>query len=60
MRQFKNDRLIAEMKETDAVTGLATVPDVSDCFAYALANGTVGVYYRRNRLWRIKVTFYHL
>ena len=54
MRQFKNERLVAEMKETDSVTVLATLSE-SDYFAYALANGTVGVYYRLNRLWRIKV-----
>ena len=54
MRLFKNERLIAEIKETDTVTALSNLSD-SDCFAYALANGTVGVYYKRNRLWRIKV-----
>ena len=57
MRQFKNERLIVEIKETDAVTALSALSD-SDCFAYALANGTVGVYYKRNRLWRIKVCTY--
>lgn len=50
---FKNGRMTAEIKETDAVTFLIGLAD--QCFAYALANGTVGVYHKRNRLWRVKV-----
>ena len=45
--------MVAEIKETDVVTFL--VPLTDQCFAYALANGTVGVYHKRNRLWRVKV-----
>lgn len=40
------------MSETDAVTFLCAVG--INCFAYALANGTVGVYLKQDRLWRIK------
>ena len=44
--------MTVEMKETDAVTFIIGLSD--QCFAYALANGTVGVYHKRNRLWRVK------
>ncbi|XP_057373996.1 Bardet-Biedl syndrome 2 protein-like isoform X1 [Daphnia carinata] len=52
LRLFKNGRMTSEIKETDAVTYLTALTD--HCFGYALANGTVGVYHKRNRLWRIK------
>lgn len=45
--------MTSEIKETDAVTYLTALTD--HCFGYALANGTVGVYHKRNRLWRVKV-----
>jgi hypothetical protein len=53
LRLFRNGRMTTEMKETDAVTFLIALTD--HCFGYALANGTVGVYHKRNRLWRVKV-----
>lgn len=40
------------MKETETVTSLC--PLVNALFGYALTNGTVGVYERSNRMWRIK------
>ena len=43
------------MKETDAITALIALSD--HCFAYALVNGTVGVYQKRTRLWRVKVIY---
>lgn len=52
IRIFKNDLMRAELTETDAIVFLASVG--VDCFAYALANGTIGVYQREQRLWRIK------
>lgn len=53
IRVFRNDVIIAEMTETEAVTGLCKV--MGQHFGYALANGTVGVYKGLERLWRIKV-----
>jgi len=53
IRIFKGDELIGEITETDAVNLL--VPLQGNLFAYALANGTIGVYERTQRLWRIKV-----
>lgn len=50
---FKRDAIVLELHETDRVTCLTAL--TGPMFAYALANGTVGVY-RTNgeRLWRIK------
>ena len=50
---FKDDEIIAEMTETEAVTSLKSL--YGSRFGYALANGTVGVYDRSARYWRIKV-----
>lgn len=52
IRIFKDDAILLEINETDAVKCLC--PLGKDCFGYALANGTVGVYYRKERLLRIK------
>ncbi|XP_035213893.1 Bardet-Biedl syndrome 2 protein-like isoform X2 [Stegodyphus dumicola] len=52
IRVFRNDVIIAEMTETEAVTGLCKV--MGQHFGYALANGTVGVYKGVDRSWRIK------
>uniref|UniRef100_A0A1I7VZB3 Bardet-Biedl syndrome 2 protein homolog n=1 Tax=Loa loa TaxID=7209 RepID=A0A1I7VZB3_LOALO len=52
IRIFKNDLLLYEMTETDAVTGLCDLGD--GIFAYALMNGTLGAYNGNTRLWRIK------
>lgn len=41
------------MTETEAVTSLKSL--YGSRFGYALANGTVGVYDRSARYWRIKV-----
>ncbi|KAG1682561.1 Bardet-Biedl syndrome 2 [Nymphon striatum] len=52
IRVFQDDEMIGEMSETEAVVG---VSDISGGrFAYALANGTVGVYQNSERSWRIK------
>lgn len=55
IRVFREDVIIAEMTETEAVVGLCQIsPEI---FAYALANGTIGVYQAGgSRLWRIKVS----
>ncbi|XP_071104819.1 BBSome complex member BBS2-like [Haliotis cracherodii] len=52
IRVFREDEIIAEMTETEAVTSLCPMTDSR--FGYALANGTVGVYDRTARYWRIK------
>ncbi|VDN93613.1 unnamed protein product [Brugia pahangi] len=52
IRIFKNDLLLYEMTETDAITGLCDLGD--GIFAYALMNGTLGAYSGNTRLWRIK------
>lgn len=52
IRVFREDQLIAEMQETETVTSLC--PFVNSRFGYALSNGTVGMYERSTRNWRIK------
>ncbi|VDK75096.1 unnamed protein product [Litomosoides sigmodontis] len=52
IRIFKNDLLLYEITETDAVTGLCDLGD--GIFAYSLMNGTLGAYGGNTRLWRIK------
>ncbi|KAL4225721.1 Bardet-Biedl syndrome 2 protein [Mactra antiquata] len=52
IRVFREDEIIAEMTETESITCLC--PMESTKFGYALANGTVGVYDKSSRYWRIK------
>ncbi|KAL8584830.1 hypothetical protein ACOMHN_037535 [Nucella lapillus] len=52
IRVFREDEIIAEMTETEAITALCKMQDSR--FGYALANGTVGVYDRATRYWRVK------
>ena len=52
IRVFANDEIITEITETDSVTNLAAVQEGR--FGYTLANGTVGVYEKSTRWWRIK------
>ncbi|XP_065297098.2 BBSome complex member BBS2-like isoform X2 [Dermacentor albipictus] len=52
IRVFRDDVIVAEIAENEAVTALC--PLTHECFAYALANGTIGVYRATERLWRIK------
>ncbi|KAF7495028.1 Bardet-Biedl syndrome 2 protein [Sarcoptes scabiei] len=49
---FKRDAIIMEINETDTIRYLCSLGP--KLFAYALSNGTVGVYQGRERLWRIK------
>ncbi|KAG8437672.1 hypothetical protein GDO86_008397 [Hymenochirus boettgeri] len=53
IRVFKEDEILAEMSETETITALC--PMYSSRFGYALSNGTVGMYDRTTRYWRIKV-----
>eukprot|EP01060_Flectonema_neradi_P014585 TRINITY_DN2120_c0_g2_i3.p1 TRINITY_DN2120_c0_g2~~TRINITY_DN2120_c0_g2_i3.p1 ORF type:complete len:738 (+),score=159.95 TRINITY_DN2120_c0_g2_i3:244-2214(+) len=52
IRIFKNEEVITETTETDRVQCLA--PMYGTRYAYALGNGTVGVYDQRTRAWRFK------
>ncbi|KAJ6666204.1 hypothetical protein lerEdw1_001109 [Lerista edwardsae] len=52
IRVFKEDEIVAEMSETETVTALSPMCDSR--FGYSLSNGTVGVYDRMARYWRIK------
>lgn len=54
LRIFKEDAIISELTETEAVTSL--VGFQNNKFGYALANGTVGVYDKLQRAWRVKVS----
>ncbi|CAF2163704.1 unnamed protein product [Rotaria magnacalcarata] len=52
IRVFREDQLIADMQESEIVVSIC--PLINGKFAYALSNGTIGVYERSNRQWRIK------
>ncbi|XP_012280111.1 Bardet-Biedl syndrome 2 protein homolog [Orussus abietinus] len=52
VRAQKEDSVLWEMKETAPVTALTPLPNRQ--FAYAVRNGTVGVYESNQRLWRVK------
>ncbi|GAB6027833.1 Bardet-Biedl syndrome 2 protein [Chamberlinius hualienensis] len=52
IRIFQDDDIIDEITETECVTNICRLR--SGCFGYALANGTVGVYEKLHRNWRIK------
>ncbi|CAH1786241.1 unnamed protein product [Owenia fusiformis] len=52
IRVFEEDIIMSEMTETEAITSLC--PMQGSRFGYALANGTVGVYDKTARYWRIK------
>jgi len=52
IRAFKNDEVLKEITETDVVL---RIEPLHKCrFAYALMHGTVGVYDRLSRAWRVK------
>uniref|UniRef100_A0A3B5M9J8 Bardet-Biedl syndrome 2 n=1 Tax=Xiphophorus couchianus TaxID=32473 RepID=A0A3B5M9J8_9TELE len=52
IRVFKEDQIVSELNENETVTSLCHMH--GSRFGYALANGTVGVYDRTARYWRIK------
>ena len=52
IRIFQKEQVIEEVVEVDEVTGLC--PIYGSRFAYALANGTVGIYNGSKRAWRVK------
>lgn len=52
IRIYKDDELVLQIPEADVVTALVGLGGKR--FAYALRNGTVGVYQDSTRLWRVK------
>ncbi|CAH8459534.1 unnamed protein product [Schistosoma haematobium] len=52
IRIFRNELIIHEISETDAVIKLISLG--GEYFGYGLRNGTIGVYNKVNRVWRIK------
>ena len=49
---FRDEAILYEISETDVVTCLCGI--YPQTFGYALLNGTVGVYHKQERIWRIK------
>jgi Bardet-Biedl syndrome 2 protein len=52
IRIFQNEEVLSENTETDKVVGLC--PLRGTVYGYALGNGTVGVYDKTSRVWRVK------
>ncbi|KAL6265602.1 hypothetical protein P5V15_002396 [Pogonomyrmex californicus] len=52
IRVQKEDTMLWETKETAAIVVLTDLPNRQ--FAYALENGTIGVYEAGQRMWRVK------
>lgn len=52
IRIFHDEEVVSEVTETAAVVGLAALRGTR--YGYALANGTIGVYDRNQRVWRVK------
>lgn len=52
IRVFKDEAILYEISETDVITSLCGI--YPQTFGYALKNGTVGVYHKQERIWRIK------
>lgn len=49
--------MLWETKETAAIVALIDLPHRQ--FAYAVENGTIGVYETGQRLWRVKVNSFY-
>lgn len=54
LRIYQSEEVMDEVAEADKIILLHPITD-SDCYIYALANGTVGVYKGTIRLWRVKM-----
>lgn len=52
MRAFRRETVVKEVTETDVAIRIEALH--SSRFAYALMNGTVGVYDKMSRAWRVK------
>lgn len=53
IRVQKEDTMLWETKETAAIVAFTDLANRQ--FAYAVDNGTIGVYEAGQRLWRVKV-----
>jgi len=52
IRVYKHEDCIGEITEAEVVSGLVGI--AGSRYAYSLTNGTVGVYDKRHRAWRVK------
>jgi len=52
IRAFKNEDIVFEVTESARISHLLTIKP--GFFAFALDNGTLGVYKQKQRLWRVK------
>lgn len=52
IRIFRNEDVVSETTETEKIVDLCPIHLTR--YGYALANGTVGVYNRSTRVWRVK------
>jgi Bardet-Biedl syndrome 2 protein len=52
IRVFQGEDILAEVSEADQFVSLCPVH--LSRFGYALVNGTIGVYDRLDRIWRVK------
>ena len=52
IRVFREEEVVGEITEAEKVTHLCRVEPQR--FAYALVNGTVGLYHGTKRVWRVK------
>jgi Bardet-Biedl syndrome 2 protein len=55
IRAFKQEEILFEINEAAKISQLCPIRDTY--FAFALDNGTVGVYNRKQRLWKVKTKF---
>ena len=54
VRFFQGEEVLLEVVEADRVNALANVSTNATNFAYSLDNGTLGVYDKDRRVWRVK------
>jgi Bardet-Biedl syndrome 2 protein len=52
IRIFRGEEVLSDVTEADVVTGLCPIHDAT--YGYALANGSIGVYNKQQKLWGIK------
>lgn len=52
IRIFQDEDVVAETSEADQFVGLCGIFEAK--FGYALVNGTIGVYDKLERVWRVK------
>ncbi len=52
IRGFKGEEMLFDLPETSRIKVLSRIRQ--DSFAYALENGQIGVYHKKNKVWKIK------